>query len=74
MSERPENDQKLVEEVKKYKDQNLIVYTWLMRALLTKKIQFEKEKSKIRFLWTQLNFIERFNWIYGGLIARRIDF
>jgi adenylate kinase family enzyme len=74
MSERPENDQKLVEEVKKYKDQNLIVYTWLMRALLTKKIQFEEEKSKIRFLWTQLNFIERFNWIYGGLIARRIDF
>jgi len=29
-----------------------------MRAFLTKKIQFEEEKSKIRCLWTQLNFIE----------------
>jgi hypothetical protein len=29
-----------------------------MRAMLTKKIQFEKEKFKIRCLWTQLNFIE----------------
>jgi hypothetical protein len=27
-----------------------------MRALLIKKIQFEKEKSKIKCLWTQLNF------------------
>jgi len=31
-----------------------------MIALLTKKIQFEKEKSKIKCLWTQLNFIESF--------------
>jgi len=26
-------------------------------TLLTKKIQLEEEKSKIRCLWTQLNFI-----------------
>jgi hypothetical protein len=29
-----------------------------MIALLAKKIQFEEEKSKIRCLWTQLNFIK----------------
>jgi hypothetical protein len=28
-----------------------------MKSLLTKKIQFEEEKSKIKCLWTQLNFI-----------------
>jgi hypothetical protein len=57
MPKRSENDEKLVEEVQKYKDWNLTVICWLMRALLTKKIQFEEEKSKIRCLWTQLNFI-----------------
>jgi len=45
-----------------------------MRALLTKKIQFEKEKSKIRCLWTQLNFIEGLIEFMKGLIARKIDF
>jgi len=39
-----------------------------------KKIQFEKEKSKIRCLWTQLNFIEGFIEVIEGLIARKIDF
>jgi hypothetical protein len=58
MSERPENGQKLVEEVQKYKDGNLTVYRWLVRALLMKKIQFEEEKSKIRCLWTQLNLLK----------------
>jgi hypothetical protein len=58
MSERSENGQKLVEEVQKYKDWNWAVFYWLMRALLTKKIQFEEEKSNIRCLWTHLNFIE----------------
>jgi hypothetical protein len=29
-----------------------------MRAVLIKKIQFKKNISKIRCLWTQLNFIE----------------
>jgi len=55
---RPENGQKLVEEVQKYKDENLTVYRWLVRALLMKKIQFEEEKSKIRCLWTQLNLLK----------------
>jgi hypothetical protein len=41
-----------------------------MRALLTKKIQFEKEKYKIRYLWTQLNFVERLIEFIKGLIAR----
>ena len=45
-----------------------------MRVLLTKKIQFEKEKSKIRFLWTQLNFIEGLIEFMESLIARKIDF
>ena len=45
-----------------------------MIALLTKKIQFEKEKSKIRYLWTQLNFIEGLIEFMDGLIARKIDF
>jgi ribosome assembly protein YihI (activator of Der GTPase) len=58
MPERLENGQKLVEEVQKYKDWNLAVFYWLMRALLIKKIQFEEEKFKIRCLWTHLNFIE----------------
>jgi hypothetical protein len=42
-----------------------------MRALLTKKIQFEEEKSKIKCLWTQLNFIERLIEFMEGLIAKK---
>jgi len=45
-----------------------------MRAMLTKKIQFEKENSKIRCLWTQLNFIEGLIEFMEVLIARKIDF
>jgi hypothetical protein len=45
-----------------------------MRALLTKKIQFKEEKSKIRCLWTQLNFIEGLIEFMEGLITRKIDF
>jgi len=74
MPERSENSQNLVEEVQKYKDWNLTVYRWLMRALLMKKIQFEEEKFKIRCLWTQLNFIEGLIEFLKGLIARKIDF
>jgi hypothetical protein len=42
--------------------------------MLTKKIQFEEEKSKIRCLWTQLNFIEGLIEFIKGLIARKNDF
>jgi hypothetical protein len=45
-----------------------------MKALLTKKIQFGKEKSKIRYLRTQLDFIKRLIEFMKGLIAREIDF
>jgi hypothetical protein len=45
-----------------------------MRAMLTKKIQFEKENSKIRCLWTQLNFIEGLIEFMEVLIAKKIDF
>jgi hypothetical protein len=45
-----------------------------MIALLTKKIQFEKEKSKIRCWWTQLNYIEGLIEFMEGLIVRKIDF
>jgi len=41
---------------------------------LTKKIQFEEEKSKIRCLWTQLNFIKGLIEVMEVLIARKIDF
>jgi len=74
MPERSENGQKLVDKVQKYKDWNLTVYRWPMRALLMKKIQFEEEKSKIRCLWTQLNFMKGLIEFMKGLIARKIDF
>ena len=45
-----------------------------MIALLTKKIQFEEEKSKIRFWWTQLNYIESLIEFMEGLIVRKINF
>jgi len=67
MLEHLENGQKLVEEVQK-----LAVFYWLMRALLTKKIQFEEEKSKIRCLWTQLNFIEGLIEFIEGLITIKL--
>jgi hypothetical protein len=67
MLEHLENGQKLVEEVQK-----LAVFYWLNRALLTKKIQFEEEKSKIRCLWTQLNFIEGLIEFIEGLITIKL--
>ena len=45
-----------------------------MRTLLTKRIQFEKEKFKIRCLWSQLNFIEGLIEFMKGLIVRNFDF
>jgi hypothetical protein len=45
-----------------------------MITLLTKKIQFDEEKSKIRCLWTQLNFFEGLIEFMESLIARKIDF
>jgi len=45
-----------------------------MRALLTKENQFEEEMSKIRCLWTQLNFIESLIEFMEGLIARKFKF
>jgi len=74
MPKRSENCQNLVEEVQKYKNWNLMVYRWPMRALLIKKIWFKEEKSKLRCLWTQLNFIEGLIGFMKGLIARKIDF
>jgi len=74
MPERPKNSQKLVEQVKKYKDWNLTIYFLPIRVLLTKKIQFKKEKSKIKCLCTQLNFIKGLIEFMKGLIARKINF
>jgi hypothetical protein len=45
-----------------------------MIALLTKKIQFDEEKSKIRCWWTQLNYIEGLIEFMEGLIVRKTDF
>jgi len=69
----PKNGQRLVKEVQKYKDWNLTVYYWLMKAILTKKIEFEEEKSKIRCLRTQLDFVERLIE-FTKVIARKINF
>jgi len=52
----------------------LTVYCLLIKAILTKKIQFEKEKFKIKSLRTQLDFVERLIEFIKGLIARKIDF
>ena len=38
------------------------------------KIQFKEEKSKIRCLWTQLNFIKGLIEFMKGLIERKIEF
>jgi len=46
----------------------------MMRVRLTKKIQFEEEMSKIKYLYTQLNFIRGLIEFIEGLITRKIDF
>jgi hypothetical protein len=46
----------------------------MMRAFLAKKIHFEEEKSKIRCLKAQLDFVERLIEFMKGLIARKFDF
>jgi len=75
MPEHPENDQKLIEEVQKQKKIEIWRYIFLlMKALLTKRIHFEEEKSKIRCLRTQLNFIEGLIEFMEGLIVRKIIF
>jgi hypothetical protein len=42
-----------------------------MKAVLRKKIHFEEEKSKIRCLWTRLNFIEGLIDFYGGFDCKK---
>jgi hypothetical protein len=42
-----------------------------MIALLTKKIQFEEENSKIKCWWTQLNFIEGLIEFMEGLLQKQ---
>jgi hypothetical protein len=71
MPERSENGQKMVEEVQKCKDWNLTVFRWLMKALLTKKIQFEEEMSKIRCLLDSIKFIKGLIEFMKSLIARK---
>ena len=72
MPERPKNGQKLVKEVQKYKYWNLIVYHWLVRALLIKKILFEEEKYKIKCWLAQLNFIEGLIEFMEGWLQKNI--
>jgi hypothetical protein len=69
-----ENGQSLVEKVKKYKDWNLTIYFRLIKALLVKKIQFNKDKFKIRCLRAQLDFIKGLIEFMEGLITRRLIF
>ena len=51
---------------------NIKGWNLTVRALLIRKIQFEEEKSKIRCLWTQLNFIQGLIKFMEGLIARKL--
>jgi hypothetical protein len=74
MLEHPENGKNLVKEVQKYKDWNLTLYRWSVRALLMKKIWFEEEKYKIRCLWTQLNFIEGLIEFMEGWLQEKMIF
>lgn len=69
-----ENGQSLVEKVKKYKDWNLTIYFRLIKALLGKKIQFNKDKFKIGCLRAQLDFIKGLIEFMEGLITRRLIF
>ena len=50
------------------------IIDWWEPYILTNKIQFEEERSKIRSLWTQLNFIRGLIEFMESLIARKIDF
>ena len=43
-----------------------------MIALLTEKVQFAEEKSKIICLWTSLNFIEGLIEFMEVLIAKKV--
>ena len=43
-----------------------------MKALLTKKIQYKKEKFKIGCLRTQSDFVESLVEFMEGLIARKL--
>jgi len=45
-----------------------------MKSLLTKKIQFEEENSKIKCLRTLLDFVGRLIEFMKCLIARKNDF
>jgi hypothetical protein len=45
-----------------------------MRAMRTRKIQFEKENAKIRCLWIQLNFIQGLIEFMEGFDGKKIDF
>jgi hypothetical protein len=45
-----------------------------MKILLTKKIQFDEEKFKIKCLRTQLDFVERLIEFMKGLIIRKVVF
>ena len=52
----------------------LTVYVLTDESPRTRKIQFEKEKSKIRCLWIQLNFIQGLIEFYRGFDCKKIDF
>jgi hypothetical protein len=66
--------QKLVEEVKKYKDWKFDSIYLTDESPVEKENSIWGEKSKIRCLWTQLNFIEGLIEFMKGLIARKINF
>jgi len=65
---------KLVNEVKNTKIGFLTVYSWRRRALLEEENLIWREKAKIGYLWTQLDFIEGLVEFIEVLIARKIDF
>ena len=74
MPERPKNAKNWLRMLKniKIKIWRYIIDWW--EPCWQRKFNFEENKSKIKSLWTQLNFIEGLIEFIEVLIARKIDF
>jgi hypothetical protein len=71
MPERPENDQKLGEEVQNTRIEIWQYVIWPVRALFIKKILFEERNVQNQMFMDSIKFYWRFNWIYGGFDRKK---
>ena len=74
MSECQENSQKLIEKIQKYKDENLTVYFWLVRAFVDKENLIWGRNIQNLMSMDSIKFIEGLIEFMKGLIARKINF